>query len=189
MAVVSNYEEMSGRSGVSLASSMSGRGSDSGRGGRERQGAAQLAHALDLDSSESSSGEDDVVNANASNPPRTVQRSTYNASRRNAYSLWTEEKMTIVLQAIIDTPRRMLQNPSIETGFERNINRSGVSKTSIDKLEYTSDLFFIVIDAVTFVTHSMLQLWRVGQSSHECCNVFECKPIFSESEQEQIYQT
>lgn len=132
MAVVSNSEEMSGRSGISFASSMSGRGSDSGRGGRERQGAAQ--QAFNLTSSESSSGEDPT-------PPQTVQRSTSNASRRNSYSLWTEEKMTIVLQAIVDTPRRMLQNPSIEIGFERNINRSGVLKTSIDKLEYTSDLF------------------------------------------------
>ncbi len=133
MALVSNSEEMSGRSSVSFASSMSGRGSDSGRGGRERQGAAQ--NALNQESSESSSGENDEFTI-----APTVQRSTSDASRRDSYSRWTEEKKTIALQAIIDTPRRMVQNPSTETGFERNINRSGVSKTSIDKLEYTSDL-------------------------------------------------
>ena len=126
---------MSGRSGNSFASSMAGAGAQSGRGGRERQGEAQQRQNDQdglgrLSDSSSSDNQDNLQ-------PRP------NASRRSSYSLWTEPKKTCVLQAIIDTPRQMLQNVSEnqENNFDRNRNRSGELKDSLDKLECVSDLY------------------------------------------------
>lgn len=122
---------MSGRSGSSFASGMSGRGAGSGRGGRERQGAAQSQGINDfgLSSGSESSSQDENAEENV---PRPSEPRLY---RRGTYSLWTEEKITTVLQAVLDTPRRMLQNPPADNGFERVLNKSGGSKVSIDKLE------------------------------------------------------
>jgi hypothetical protein len=108
---------------------MAGRGAHSGRGGRERQGEAQQR---------ANEQDEYAISDSASSTAPENQQSRPNASRRSSYSLWTEPKKTCVLQAIIDTPRQMLQNPSADTdkNFERTRNRSGELKESIDKLEY-----------------------------------------------------
>jgi hypothetical protein len=84
---------------------MAGAGALSGRVGRERQGAAQQRqHAqgdLGLSDSSSSENQDNLPPANASL-----------SSRRTSHSLWTEPKKTIVLQALVDKPRQIMQNPS-----------------------------------------------------------------------------
>ncbi len=132
---------MSGRSGDSLASSMAGRGANSGRGGRERQGEAQQR-----------ANEQDIyaLSDSASSTAPENHQSRPNISRRTAYSLWTEPKKTCVLQAIIDTPRQMLQNPwaDADKNFERTRNRSGELKESIDKLEYVDFLICMHVVAV-----------------------------------------
>jgi len=109
---------------------MSGNGASSGRGGRERQGEAQQRGANEQNPGRNSDS--------ASSSDAETQQQRPNVPRRNNYSLWTEPKKTCVLQALIDTPRRMLQNPSVDSdkNFDRNNNRSGELKETIDKLEY-----------------------------------------------------
>lgn len=115
---------------------MAGAGAHSGRGGRERQGAAQQRRQArdDLELSDSSAS---VISDQENLQPATL------ASRRPSaasYSLWTDQKKTCVLQAFVDTPRHMLQVPSDnqELNFDRIHNRSGEMKDSLDKLECVS---------------------------------------------------
>jgi hypothetical protein len=143
---------------------MSGNGASSGRGGRERQGEAQ--QRIDTNEQNNGANFDSDSSTGAGNPPQ----SRPNAARSNSYSLWTEPKKTCVLQALIDTPRRMMQNPSMDSdkNFERNNNRSGESKESIDKLEYV--MFPICVHAAN---NLFLHLWRNGQSYRKCMRVSE----------------
>ena len=152
---------MSGRGGNSFASSMSGNGASSGRGGRERQGEAQQR---------ANEQDEYAISDSASSTAPENQQSRPNASRRSSYSLWTEPKKTCVLQALIDTPRRMMQNPSMDSdkNFDRNNNRSGELKETIDKLEYV--MFPICVHAANIL---FLHLWRNGQSYRKCMRVSE----------------
>jgi hypothetical protein len=140
---------------------MAGRGANSGRGGRERQGAAQQRRQNnrdDLELSDSSSSEDE----------HNLQPNV-NASRRSSYSLWTEEKMSVVLQAIIDTPRRMLQSPPAESGFDRVFNKSGDQKVSIDKLECVVTAFPICLCVIMYPNILFCSYGDMGKVIENTC--------------------
>ncbi len=158
MENINQSKKMSGRSGESFAAGLSGRGNDSGRGGRGRQGAAQknirrhLQEAnVDLTPEQSSADEENIEE---DSPPPSQEPSTAARARTsNQYALWTEEKRVMVLQAVLDTPRRMVQNPPAVGGFERNTNKSGLRKISISMLDY-GDMGKVVDNACLFLSTS-----------------------------------